>query len=38
MEGILHSQISLTMDAYTHVLSAVTTEAIGKLDDLWAGR
>ncbi len=35
-ERLCHSQISLTLNTYSHVLPSMQTEAAGKLDALFA--
>ena len=38
MEILGHSQISLTMDTYSHVIPTLQKEAAGRMDDLLSGR
>jgi hypothetical protein len=38
METLGHSQISLTMDTYSHVIPALQKEAAGLMDALLAGK
>ena len=36
-ERLGHSQISITLDTYSHVLPSLQLEAAGKLDDVMRG-
>ncbi len=37
MEVLLHSQIAMTMNTYSHVMPALTRDAVDRLDALLTG-
>jgi integrase len=38
METLGHSQVSLTLNTYSHVLPALQQDAAAKMDAIWGGR